>query len=274
MELGGLLHWGGVGVSIFLIISGYGLNESWKKTGYLFWWRKRIVSVLIPYWIIQFFFYWPQREFDLTGMIKDFSFIHPTYVLGWYLQYLMIWYIVFYVVRRNHYLDNVRILIFLTVSIILFFSMTEIAAEQSLSFLVGILISEYKDRIVPLLSLKKGIILICFGVIFLGLKQLPVIRTSPQIIMNFVQLCIKSPCGLGLLIFVYRIGLKSKVLNFIGSISYELYIIHGYILGIVPVSFCGILLFLGISFATSYSYMLILQKLNPLGKKVLKICDL
>lgn len=44
---------GGIGVAMFLILSGYGINESWKKNGYQDYWKKRFVSVYIPYLIIE-----------------------------------------------------------------------------------------------------------------------------------------------------------------------------------------------------------------------------
>lgn len=44
---------GGIGVAMFLILSGYGINESWKKKGYQDYWKKRFISVYIPYLIIE-----------------------------------------------------------------------------------------------------------------------------------------------------------------------------------------------------------------------------
>ena len=42
----------GIGVCIFLICSGFGLNESFKKSQLKDFWKKRIISVLIPYYIV------------------------------------------------------------------------------------------------------------------------------------------------------------------------------------------------------------------------------
>ena len=51
-----VLNWGGgVGVAIFLILSGYGLTESYLSEGRIDskkFWKKRICTVMIPYWII------------------------------------------------------------------------------------------------------------------------------------------------------------------------------------------------------------------------------
>ncbi len=58
-HLGNLFHiryltpLGGIGVALFLIASGYGINESWKKNGPEHFWKKRMISVYIPYLIIE-----------------------------------------------------------------------------------------------------------------------------------------------------------------------------------------------------------------------------
>ena len=43
---------GGIGVAMFLILSGYGLNESYKKKKSGGYWKKKVVRVLIPYLIV------------------------------------------------------------------------------------------------------------------------------------------------------------------------------------------------------------------------------
>lgn len=42
---------GGIGVAIFLYLSGFGLQESYNKNGLNKYWQKRIIKVVIP-WII------------------------------------------------------------------------------------------------------------------------------------------------------------------------------------------------------------------------------
>lgn len=49
---------GGIGVSIFLMLSAYGLNESWNYNGKVCWWRKRIMNVVIPYMLTNSVFFW------------------------------------------------------------------------------------------------------------------------------------------------------------------------------------------------------------------------
>ena len=52
---------GSIGVAAFLFISGFGLNERYKKSGLAGYWHKRIVRVIIPCWLV-FLFKLPFEE--------------------------------------------------------------------------------------------------------------------------------------------------------------------------------------------------------------------
>ena len=40
--------WGGMFVAVFLILSGYGINESFHKHGLKDYWHKRLTKVVVP----------------------------------------------------------------------------------------------------------------------------------------------------------------------------------------------------------------------------------
>ena len=44
---------GGIGVAMFLVISGYGLNESFRTKGLRGFWTNKIIRVVIPCWIVE-----------------------------------------------------------------------------------------------------------------------------------------------------------------------------------------------------------------------------
>lgn len=237
---------GGIGVSIFLVLSAYGLNESYK-TGGGFWWRKRLISVFIPYFIIQSVFYWPFQEWSLLDFVKDIMLIQPKYHNGWYLNYILMWYVIFYSVSKISVFSKHKILIVSSIALISFFFLREIKAEQAMSFFTGIVLSEYKDNVKlrQCLSWKMGIVLIVWGVMFLAIKQIPLVRNMPQIVISFVQLMIKLPCGSGMCVICYllRNKINYKFFSLVGAISYELYLIHGYVLQNVSVGLQGEIVF-------------------------------
>mgnify|MGYP007049247143 FL=1 len=84
---------------------------------------------------------------------------------------------------------------------------------------------------------------------------------------------IKLPCGLGLCLVVMSISSKINLrfLALVGTISYELYLVHGYILSQVPLSIKGELVFLGLSIVLAVFLWLIVDKTKIVQRKLLKI---
>ena len=274
---------GGVGVAIFLLLSAYGLNTSWEKSAsvagkkppYKCWWRKRFVTVWIPYIIVQLVAYWPFHKLETIPFLLDMTLIKPRYQYGWYLQYLLIWYTVFYVVRRMKILNRCRIPVFAITSTVLFFTLQEIKAEQSLSFITGIILSERTETQNNIFKLGYGLLFTAFGIAGLAIKQLPVIRTAPQLVMNITQLSIKLPIGLGMIILcgilIRHVKWIGKTLGKVGVIAYELYLIHGYILRDVPLSIIGGLLFASVTSLLSVSFWRIMRRVYSICYQVFRI---
>ena len=46
---------GSLGVAVFLFVSGFGINESYRDKGLDGFWRKRITRVILPCWIVFLF---------------------------------------------------------------------------------------------------------------------------------------------------------------------------------------------------------------------------
>ena len=53
LGVGGIQFIAGVGVALFLICSGYGLEMSYQKNGLKGFWEKRFLKVCIPFWIVE-----------------------------------------------------------------------------------------------------------------------------------------------------------------------------------------------------------------------------
>lgn len=247
-----------------------------EDTGGAKWWRKRFISVVVPYVFIELICYWSIHKISIYEMVLDALCIKPLYHNGWYLQYQMLWYVVFYIVMRisNYFTLNLkkRMMFFGLVSIVFFFSLNEIRAEQSLSFFIGILISEFYDDIKRIVNLIVGISLLCCGMAFLVLKQLSVIRSAPQLIYNLVQLFIKCPFALGLIIISYILLSKKITLKYfawMGSVSYELYLLHGYILPYME-GLGGAIVFWIASIGIATCYHIILEKGKVIWEPVMR----
>ena len=269
---------GGIGVAIFLALSGFGLTVSWQKSGHKAWWRKRFLSTFLPYIIIQAIVYWPFHEFSFTGFLLDITLIIPRYINGWYLTYLLMWYIAFYIVMRIPLLRRYKMLIFSVLSIASFIAFAKsepLRAEQSVSFLFGVLLAYFvqENRLNKLIKMRFAWLFLGVGVAVLAIKQLSFVRNSNEYIYSLVELFIKLPCAIGVMILVYHVvkRIKLKPIYWVGMISFELYIIHGYVLEQVPITALGAFLFILITSVASTLYWFVLDKTKKYQNKILRI---
>jgi peptidoglycan/LPS O-acetylase OafA/YrhL len=215
---------GGGGVAVFLILSGYGLSESFKKKGLKDFWKKKIVSILIPWAILYSVCFFKITNFNLLHYLGEITLFKTG---CWYLQYLFLWYIIFFITHLNQKIYSYRWYIILVSSLLSFFFGGDLQAEQSLSFPIGLLISEYKDSSNNKQYIYLSIIL---AILSLTLKQIPVIRTSfdNELIFHPIQLILKLSLAIFIILSVQRnkFLMNNKFLSFSGKISFELYLIH------------------------------------------------
>lgn len=247
--------------------------------GYSNWWRKRIIAVIIPYAVIQCIFYWPFHRFAFIDFLLDIFCIKPLYANGWYLSYLVLWYVIFYIVKSKVSQGREEIA-FLSISIVLFFFFTyvqnsPIRAEQSFAFILGIFLSKMKNKkfMDKIINVKTMVLCLVIGILFLAIKQFPMVRTAPQIVYNLVEMFIKIPCGFGVMQLTWNLSknLNMKIFGWIGTIGYELYLIHGYILSRVEVNWYGWIIFIMLSFGSAKLLYKIKKMTNPYLRNVLKI---
>ena len=216
---------GGIGLAVFLIISGFGLSESFKKKQLQGFWKKKIARVFIPYIIIDtiFFFF---SDYSINYYLLDISGYKTTL---WFVGYILRWYIAFYVIYRFFY--KYRLFLLVAVSVIFLFSDQLNWSQQAFSFVVGIFISEY-DSVKTKLYVRRNVIsmiMLVIGIFFLGLKQIPIVRNyDTMLTRTILELFIKLPIALVVTCQLYNIHVitKNRFLLFIGNISYELYMVH------------------------------------------------
>lgn len=219
---------GGVGVAIFLIISGYGINESYKEKGLSLFWLKKFFRVFFPYVLLELFFLLI-NAYHLSGWKLALDLLCLRTRL-WFVSYILYMYVAFYFFTR--WIPNQRLTMLCLTSLAMLFLMDGVEGEQAFSFLTGTAISAHKDKAVAWLTryrYKLSAILVAIGTLFLCLKQLPAVRAYGEgCIMNIVQMFIKLPWGLAIVLITQRaIRLQnSRFLSFCGNISYELYLVH------------------------------------------------
>lgn len=217
---------GGIGVAVFLCISGYGLNESYKRNGLRYYWRKKLLRVFVPYFLFELF-YWlfMSDKFNWCTFLLDISLVKAYY---WYVRFLFLQYILFYIVTKC--LLHYRMFLLILSSLLILLFSPAIEAEQAFSFVSGVFISTKISKVRTLcirhLLTFSGITLV-LGLCFLVIKQLPIIREYDGTLLYYiVQMFIKLPLSFTVIVFSFFIGVHNSFLLFIGGISYELYLVH------------------------------------------------
>lgn len=229
---------GGIGVSTFLILSGYGLMESFKQHGLDGFWRKRLSRVLVPY-LIFLLVYCAYR------MVANDEF--PIFNLRyWFVEYIVIWYVLFYFIMK--YCLKCRWLLLSIAAIVIIWVMPCLQAQQSLCFMAGILISEKKDDVASisrkrLIQIAVSCVVISFFASLI-VQWLPIYRyhldpTSMQpwlafkyiedddILRKSIQVISHLPAGIFVIIMMTLLDhVKIPLLEPIGRISYEIYLVQ------------------------------------------------
>lgn len=232
---------GGIGVAIFLFCSAYGLSCSYRKNGLTDYWKKKFFAVYYPFFLIEIIvsliYKVPVQEF-----IQDILFIRWLNPNGWYMQYLAVCYILFYIGMK--YIDNkkVRMGLWCIIAFCSFILCGNLRAEQAVSFVLGLVVAEkyeYIEKITPKRKVVMSVLLLLVGLILLSIKQIPVVRVQPQLLISFINLLMKSSFMLAVILATTRLCFRINLIVFIGEISYPFYLIHGYFMWIIADNFTG-----------------------------------
>jgi len=216
---------GGIGVAMFLFLSGYGLTESYKTNKLSHFWTKKTVRILIPYLIWIPLYHIIIRISPLGSLYHIVIF--PRY---WFIEYLFIMYLVFYFTFRFGH--KYWIPIMGIIGILIFFTTNNLRAEQSFSFMMGVLFSSYKHyfgRLPQKTLLSIATALFAIGIIALIIKQLPFIRIYDLESIQFkvINILLKLPIGLSIVCFTLSVRPNGvNLMSKIGLLSYELYLVH------------------------------------------------
>lgn len=219
---------GGIGVAIFLFLSGFGLSESLKKNGLDGFWQKKLVRVVVPYALFRIVCMMADGSCNWQNLLLDICCWCSSY---WYIDYMVRCYIVFWV--ANRFFGKYKWFVFSAFALYTFFFMTAIRAEQSLSFFVGVLCSDYAKQINAWNKKTYAVVMVqvsAIGIACLAIKQLPAIRELIDTYYYYlVELGIKLPLGIALMCSIYLLPVrirKSQLLIFCSTYSLELYLVH------------------------------------------------
>ena len=96
LGIGGIQFIAGTGVALFLICSGFGLEESFQRNGIKNFWRKRLLRLCIPYWIVSIVGLFITNNYNSSKFLKAIAFIDA----AWFTRYIFICYVIFWICKK------------------------------------------------------------------------------------------------------------------------------------------------------------------------------
>lgn len=234
-------HIGYLVVALFLFLSGYGLAYGVQnKPGYINGVKflyTRIPKLIIPYWVAVIIYavgYLAAGE-PITWKAILLSFVSFKNIVGssWYIFELIVLYIIFFLsfkIKKRKIALSVLFALVAACAIVFYIgdSFLEVWYRSIFAFPLGVFYSLKKDKIESFLlnkTLVRYIALILSLIALLSLRYACVILglTYLQILFDITSSAMFS---LVAVIMLRKIKLGNKALSFLGSISFEIYLIH------------------------------------------------
>lgn len=270
-----------IGVTFFFMTSAYGLRLGIEKNpdSIKCFWRKRLPKLLLPMFLVNIvsviFSLFEGKDLSLTAFIR---------INGW-VQWLLVCYLIFWAVNRfvkpvlpanRGGYSNVIIC-----ALIGIFSITVYALKNHITsttwcpeifgFVWGIAFFHIKKWFSDWMGKKWLLKCICLC-IFAGVAGIAYLKFKPVVFFGDYLLKI----FLGVLIITFMLAVNrgiavgNKVSLFLGSISYEVYLLHGAVFGVlaafVPELNSGI--FIGMSIAITVGIAFVI---HIVGTRVVKM---
>lgn len=255
---------GYVAVTLFFFFSAYGMlyNTEKNKTYLNFFWRNRLLGLLVPCLTVN------AVNFFLTALIKHSFCLESLLYINGYVKVLLQWCLWFYIVEYfgQHYkirsviLDGLLILGVVLSSLFLYFYVdAEVSAQagwcyERIGLVWGILAYRYYGRIVCWINrnqiLKSFLLTILgfvLGIAYIKFKSIPF----------YGEYLLKLLLGLVLISLLFTTTFNrqygNKVNNWLGNISYEVYLSHVIVMGflsfLLPMDInSGLFIFLTVTF--------------------------
>lgn len=247
-------------VTIFFLISAYGmsLNLAHKKGYFNHFWRNRLVTLFVPQLLINISF-----AFLSNGTSEqEYKFL---FHLDNYVAVLIFYCLWFWIVFKGLSLYSLKFANYLLIvgvvfsSLLSYFYMEEDKywCYERMGLVWGSLLFLLFPKIKKWVNPKVKHIIVYFlislilGILYLEFKNL----------FFFGEYLLKIILGVSIILLVFTLSSKlilgNRFINHLGNISYEIYLSHGFIMGlllnIIPTVSSGIFIILTILFTIIYS---------------------
>lgn len=234
-----------VAVTVFFMISGYGLSVNRNRNGYMqHFWRNRMVTLIIPMLLTNIV----AEVVNLISGVTD-RIVYKLFAVNGFVVMITACYVIFYIAYQIKALnDHMKCIItclgILVLSILAFLFENHIPFTvwpvPCLGFIYGMLIADNRTQIIGILNKQKIVdaktILLILASIAIGgdAKAKHIFFWGSYVLRAFLAIVL-----IVLLIKITaHIRFESKAALALGIISYEVYLSHGIIIDLFN-SFCG-----------------------------------
>ncbi|MBR0465875.1 MAG: acyltransferase [Clostridia bacterium] len=256
-----LIHLGYLIVAVFFFFSGYGLTFSYLKKGKSYlkgFWKKRILYLIVILFVFAF-------VYSIYYIVID-KFVFSPFLVDncWYIYIQIVLYILFYISFILFGEKNIGLSLFLlfvlqillTVILILL-KFDSIWIISNFGFIAGCFLAYKKDCIDKVIKNYFFLLLFVSIILFGGFSLLPTV-VNAYYISRFGSTVVF--CVIVCLVMT-KIRFKGKALNYLGSISLEIYLIHGLVMRILAhyiynnILFSVLTIFISIAFAYALNFV-------------------
>ncbi|MDO4188586.1 MAG: acyltransferase [Lachnospiraceae bacterium] len=253
-------------VSLFFFWSGYGLFKSTiKKQRYLSGFiKKRLVPVWIPYFVVCLLFTFLRlfildEKMSTTYKVTNFTGITTGYSYGWYIQAIIIFYLLYYIAFKYgaYEFDKISFVwagtfLWIATGICIdhnaWFMRGEWWYNSVILFPIGVTFAKFDSEIIDFLKKKYMLYTVCsliLTVIFMGFYKIMEgeygyygevmgVKTGIKILWRIMTLAPQILCAISFVLFTIMLSLKlcigNRALKFLGEHTLEVYLTHGFFL--------------------------------------------
>lgn len=218
---------GAVVVGVFFLMSGYGLSYSFDKKGdgYLKgFFKKRVSKLIYPYiiviiaWNLEQLFVYPDRNLPYTWLLMLNGNLEGFLPHSWFVIAIIVFYFVYYV-SFKYLKQNIRLLfIFLFLAAYFYFMRFVLHWGinwyiTSYMFFLGFIYYKYEEHI------KRCNVFVWLAATF-------VMSLAITGACDYTDMLFNGAFSLAFVCFITICETRNRVLHFLGTISYELYIVQ------------------------------------------------
>ncbi len=217
-------------------------------------------------------------EFSWRIVLQSFFFGRTVISKGWYLQAILVWYLFFFIVFKFIKNSKVQIiamtgafLVYLTACLIM--QLPSTWYEGVFCLILGIIWAKYFKQISEILSKSKGFVL---SIVIVGLLfAVSFVFGNFVFLPNPIRIAVKSisACMFTILValFLRIVPINNIITRFLGKISLEIYVFHGFFLTLYRCTYVYIsnwILYIVLVFAST---ILLAWAIHPLFSMILKL---